>query len=629
MKGRKKTGSLFALIFVILFLVSIIPMSIMSFFIYNRASKSIQNEIIGDNLFILNNMSNSILNILENCENEVLSFSDKLSGRIKQGEDEKEYIRQFIEFNNSYLYASLLNNKGIELSRVGEEYSVDHRRVINELVKNHQADYEDKIIIGDIIKIRDRTIFLNLYTKLKSDSRDRWLAIGMDLSFINKISSSYNQSKEFLWGLFTSDGTIIASSNSKGISLGDDEEMNIIFSFFNNKKGAYGGEILKEGDNIFFSAMKDINPLNWKIYFRKQLSTGKEIYSIIKEGFIWMIFGTLLLLILSSYYLAYIVVRPIKVLYSASIKVGDGDFEDIPNLVIPNNEIGDLALAFGQMMDNLKLKTEKLVSVQRDLETVNQTLETKVDARTRELKSVLEELIKKERLVTIGQMASIVSHEIRNPLAVIKNSSYLVKTKLDNLEVSDPKIEKHLDIIDSEIKQANDIISEILGFARSRDLHLTIQDMNTSLKEISASYPFPENIEVIYRISKENAKVNIDTEEIKQAIRNLIGNAVEIMSEKGGKLIISTKVKEKSVKISVADTGPGMDKETKDKIFTPFFTTKARGTGLGLAVVKKVVTRHEGQITVQSEKGKGTVFNIYLPIFKQEEKEKGDTKNGK
>ena len=270
------------------------------------------------------------------------------------------------------------------------------------------------------------------------------------------------------------------------------------------------------------------------------------------------------------------------------------------------------------MMDSLKLKTEKILVVQKDLENANQTLETKVEARTRELKSVLDELIKKERLVTIGQMASIVSHEIRNPLAVIKNSAYLIKTKIDNLDIEDPKVERHLSIIDSEIKQANDIISEILGFARTRDLQLNPNNINAYLRDIISSSIVPDNVEIMDEISEQDAKVNIDAEEIKQAIRNLIGNAVEILAEKDtGKIVVSTKIKANAVKISISDNGPGMDEETKEKIFTPFFTTKARGTGLGLAVVKKAINRHNGKIKVLSKLGKGSIFNIYLPIHNE------------
>ncbi|MBT3393012.1 MAG: HAMP domain-containing protein [Elusimicrobiaceae bacterium] len=618
MEQRKKSGKLFLLILAVLFVVSIVPMSIVSFFMYNRTTSLIKKEILEDNFFVLDNVEHNISDIFKKYEQDVIAFAKNYEKGIRAGETQKNYINDFYKFNRNFSYVSVLDSNGKELLRGGEKYKIDYNKTLFPINSQDYVNYIGRLLVGDLQKIKNERVFINLYTPLIYKNQKRWIAVGLNVSFIDKMTRSYNERESILWALYTKEGEVIASSTSKGVVRGDDEKSVELFKEFNDKETAYTGEMLKINKTLYFSAMKNISKLNWKIYYRKRLNTSSKVYMVVKEGYIWMLVGALAFLILCSYYLALIVVKPIKILFEVATKMGEGRFDETPDLIAPNNEIGDLVLAFGEMMDSLKLKTEKILVVQKDLENANQTLETKVEARTRELKSVLDELIKKERLVTIGQMASIVSHEIRNPLAVIKNSAYLIKTKIDNLDIEDPKVERHLSIIDSEIKQANDIISEILGFARTRDLQLNPNNINAYLRDIISSSIVPDNVEIMDEISEQDAKVNIDAEEIKQAIRNLIGNAVEILAEKDtGKIVVSTKIKANAVKISISDNGPGMDEETKEKIFTPFFTTKARGTGLGLAVVKKAINRHNGKIKVLSKLGKGSIFNIYLPIHNE------------
>jgi signal transduction histidine kinase len=315
-----------------------------------------------------------------------------------------------------------------------------------------------------------------------------------------------------------------------------------------------------------------------------------------------------------GYLSSLIIAQPIQALREAAVKLGQGDFEDLPTLRMPNDEIGELAHTFMQMSESLKVKTVEIISAKEELEKLNRNLENRVEARTRELKSAQDELIKKERLAAIGQMASVVGHEIRNPLAVIKNSVYYINAKITALPNTDPKIVKHIAIIESEIQQANGIINEILGFARTRELNPKPQHLNTYIEDLMTSFPFPPHIQVVKEFAHENPMVNIDVDEMAQAIRNLMRNAIEIMPEQGI-LKIRTEVDSNDfVKMEIEDTGPGIPKDILDKIFAPFFTTKARGTGLGLAVVKKVIDRHKGKVEVFTQSGKGTIFRLSIPI---------------
>jgi signal transduction histidine kinase len=217
--------------------------------------------------------------------------------------------------------------------------------------------------------------------------------------------------------------------------------------------------------------------------------------------------------------------------------VEEGEVKNLPPLPIPNNEIGVLSIAFAKMLDSIKLKIEAMAQDRRDLEEINQSLELRVGSRTKELRTALNEMIKKERLAAIGQMASIVSHEIKNPLAVMANSVYLIKARVG--ENADPKLLKNISVIEQEIKQANGIIEEILGYARSREQILSVADLNLYMKEIVASYPIPSNVKVTMELYEKPLPVKIDAEEMKQGIRNVIGNAVEVMPA-GGQLVIKT-----------------------------------------------------------------------------------------
>jgi len=128
-------------------------------------------------------------------------------------------------------------------------------------------------------------------------------------------------------------------------------------------------------------------------------------------------------------------------------------------------------------------------------------------------------------------------------------------------------------------------------------------------------YPFPPHVALDKRLDPANPAVDIDTTEMQQAIRNLMNNGIEVMPQKGT-VSVRTRLSDdrRSVVIAVGDTGPGIPPDALDKIFTPFFTTKARGTGLGLAVVRKVVDRHGGSVEVETEAGRGTVFKLTLPM---------------
>ncbi|HVA66486.1 MAG TPA: ATP-binding protein [Elusimicrobiota bacterium] len=411
------------------------------------------------------------------------------------------------------------------------------------------------------------------------------------------------------------DGFLIADSDPREVYKPDarlsDDVLRIVSTQSN---GAGGGEIHLSDGTKLLGAYAYVKDLGWIVYIQEPLDLAYQSALQMRTQVFKVIIWVVLIVVLLALALASNITHPLRLLREAAEKLSRGEFEDLPQILMTNDEIGDLAQTFSTMSESLREKTGELVNAKQELEKSAKILETRVEARTRELKAAQDELIKKERLAAVGQMASVVGHEIRNPLAVINNSVYFLKTKLAQVLQGDPKLSKHIKIIESEIQQANGIINEILTYSRSRDLKPERVAINTWIEDVLSVYPFPPHIRIDKVFCAENPSVDIDTTEMQQAIRNIIGNAIEVMPASGAIRVRTAMSARDAVLLELADSGPGMPRDVLDKIFTPFFTTKARGTGLGLAVVRKVMDRHRGRVEVESEAGRGTVFRLYLPV---------------
>jgi len=253
----------------------------------------------------------------------------------------------------------------------------------------------------------------------------------------------------------------------------------------------------------------------------------------------------------------------------------------------------------------------------RQLEEYSAELEEMVEQRTKELKEAQEELVRKEKLATLGQLAGGVGHELRNPLGVMSNAVYFLKATLTE---ADATTKEYLDIIAAEVQTADKIIGDLLGFSRTRPAEREKTTVSDLVKQALQRQPVPEGVEVRTEVSAELAPVRVDRGQIGQVLVNLVSNACQAMPQ-GGTLTIGaepskggpTRSQQSGIQIHVADTGCGMSKETLKKVFEPLFTTNARGIGLGLAVSKNLVENNGGSIEAQSQEGKGSTFTIVLP----------------
>lgn len=415
----------------------------------------------------------------------------------------------------------------------------------------------------------------------------------------------------------------------EGLEESNSEQLrHILVAIQTGLAGAENGEVTLSDTEQLLVSSAQVPGVGWSIYvFQPTSVLGQLFVDNLLHLSLWdvVLVGLVMLLFVGvvSYWVIIPITRPLARLRDAAVKLRENDNFVVSrqDVEIPHNEIGELASVFVEMSQTLHQRRQELVHTQEELAHMNQVLEKRVVQRTHELQQATEDLVKAERLAAIGQMASIISHEIRNPLAVISNATRLIKTLVRPTE---KKVVKQFDIIEAEIRQANSIINEVLGYARTRELILSMVDVNSYLHELMQSFPAQPGIVFKEELSTESVRIKVDAEEIKQTLRNLISNAIEAMPM-GGTVTVGSKVGKRLVRLYVADTGPGITDEIRAQMFSPFFTTKARGTGLGLAVVRKAISRHQGKLFIKSKLGQGTCFQIYLKIYRRT----GDTNYGK
>lgn len=256
------------------------------------------------------------------------------------------------------------------------------------------------------------------------------------------------------------------------------------------------------------------------------------------------------------------------------------------------------------------------IELQLSLEEHFTLMEDMVEERTRDLESAQEKLIRSERLAAVGELASGVGHELRNPLNVIKNCAYLLNMNMDGK--ADDETVNTLKLLDRQVDIANRIITDLLDFTRVSPPSLNKVDLNTLVKESASWVTVPKNSSVKTGLDSSSPKVYVDAEQVGRAFANVISNAFQAMNG-GGELIINTGVNGSHAWASFQDTGCGIPEEHLGRIFEPLFTTKPKGIGLGLAITKRLIEQNHGVIEVKSQVAKGTTFTLKLPLYNNKE----------
>ncbi len=300
------------------------------------------------------------------------------------------------------------------------------------------------------------------------------------------------------------------------------------------------------------------------------------------------------------------VTRPLSALTDGARSIATGELStriDIPN----RDEIGALASAFNDMAVSLAANRDELTRKNEELVLANQNLQ-----------QMQEQLVRAERLATIGQLAAGVSHEIDNPVGIILGYAELL---LDDLGPDDPCREDVQAII-AECRRCKRITGGLLGLARSSAASKESFGLNGLIEETLASlrpHKLFKEIHFCFRPLAAAPLVVADRDQIRQVLVNLILNAAQAMGGRG-ELELDGQVLDASVVVRVIDSGPGIPDKLKERIFEPFFSTKgaAEGTGLGLAVCRKLVEDHGGRIWTESSLDGGAVFLVSLPLEESE-----------
>ena len=246
-----------------------------------------------------------------------------------------------------------------------------------------------------------------------------------------------------------------------------------------------------------------------------------------------------------------------------------------------------------------------------ELQEYRNHLETLVEQRTRELKNSQAQLVRKEKLASVGQVSRNIAHELRNPLATMQNSSYYLSMVLKD---PDDKVKKHLGFIHDTVQLTDNIINGFLDLTRTRSLSPVKSKVNQIVEYALSNYKTAENINTRTQLDEKLPIVKLDKNLIFSVFKNIISNAFQAMPE-GGRLDIKTGIKDGFINVEFKDTGVGISNENIQKIFEPLFSTKAKGIGLGLTLAKAIIDEHKGSILVESEIGKGTTFTVNLPIL--------------
>lgn len=211
----------------------------------------------------------------------------------------------------------------------------------------------------------------------------------------------------------------------------------------------------------------------------------------------------------------------------------------------------------------------------------------------------------------IRRIASVVGHELRNPLAVINNSAYFLKTKLGQDGRLDPKVEKHLGIVTSEIQRTDKMIADILTYSRPMEVKPAPVALGAVVEAAVAALAVPDSVKIAKKIGK-NVTAHGDEKLLGEAVRKLLDNAVEALPS-GGTISVTVAKDGELASVEVSDTGEGVKPELAPHLFEPFRTGKPRGLGLGLALVKKIADAHKGTAEGGSVKGGGARFRLAVP----------------
>jgi hypothetical protein len=541
-------------------------------------------------------------------------------------------LRAEVIINISLLMLAAILLIGFTISKVNE------KNIIREKIKHGQDMVKDFQAIIDFM-LRDKKGYSLAHPQIKKELQDFTLFYLKERGLHDVVVTDYEL-------------RIIASKKTELVDkhYSNDLMKNSIQS------GQFTQEIEKSGS--FFSTQYKKLILYSPLWVQGKIVGGIQMESPIGDVMVHLlesqrmilisiILDAIVLIIFGSFLLSRVLVKPLKDLLRLTQKISEGDFSQKIE-VTSTNEIGQLISSFNRMIDRLKENQESLENHLKSLEMAN-----------KKLKQAQEELIRTEKLASIGRFAAGVAHEVGNPLgAILGYTSILEKEGIDREESKD-----YLKRIEKEIERINRIVRELLDFSRPSKFEVREIEINKVIENTISLLSYQKNfknIETQLKLQPDLTMIKGDESQLSQVFINIILNAIDAMPN-GGSLKIGTEEYwvedvfpsriqrphaprrkgdpvesdyfhlrqpdplstlftkfskgDRLVKIQITDTGVGIKKEDLERIFDPFFTTKApdKGTGLGLSISLRIVESMGGEIKVESEVEKGTTFEVYFP----------------
>jgi len=542
-------------------------------------------------------------------------------------------LRAEVVINISFLMLAAILLIGFTISKINE------RNIEQEKIRYGQTMIQDFQTMMDFMS-RDKKGFTLDHPLVQNEIQD----------FVR----IYTKEKSFYELMVINHQLIIIASRKQGLinKISNDPRMKKAI-----ETGEMSAEIDKSGSLLTtaYKRMTLYSPL-WhrgKIIggVQMEVPVGDLMMRLIESRrviLVTVILDAIVLIVFGSFLLSRVLVKPIKDLLRLTQKISDGDFSQKID-VTSTNEIGQLIGSFNRMIERLGENQESLENYLESLESAN-----------KQLKQAQEELIRTEKLASIGRFAAGVAHEVGNPLgAILGYTGILQKEGMDHEEARD-----YLKRIEKEIERINRIVRELLDFARPSKFEIKAVQVNKILESTLSLLSYQKNfknIETQLDMQPDLPLIKGDESQLSQVFINIILNAVDAMPD-GGILRIQTGTGvvenpdperlpgiysrrrkndpmesdysrmrrtdplaallrrfsegNRMVRIRISDTGTGIKKEDLENVFDPFFTTKApdKGTGLGLSVSLKIVESLGGEIKVESEVGKGSTFEVYLPV---------------